>query len=94
MHPRCRVMDLCSKFATEIESLHAMMFSNRKNRCLVANTVNMMSADSLQRVFKEFHCVLKGYVQVAGGPNRYPLCGPLYDLGLDACLYRGKLNWN
>jgi hypothetical protein len=60
----------------------------------VANAVNTMNADALQRVFQEFNCVLKDYVQVAGGPNCYPLCGPLYDLGLDACLYRGKLNWN
>jgi hypothetical protein len=25
--------------------------------------------------------------QGAGGPNHYPLCRPVYMLGLDACLY-------
>jgi hypothetical protein len=58
--------------------------------CL-ANAVNMMNADALQRVFQEFNCVLKDYVQVAGGPNHYPLCGPLYDLGLDACTGASKI---
>jgi hypothetical protein len=30
--------------------------------------------------------VLEEYVQGAGGPNYYPLCGPLFALGLDSCL--------
>ncbi len=34
--------------------------------------------------------VFKGYVQGAGGLNHYPLCA----LGLEAFLYRDKLNWN
>jgi hypothetical protein len=29
-----------------------------------------------------------------GGVNHYPQCRPLYALGLDACLYRGKLKRN
>jgi hypothetical protein len=35
--------------------------------------------------------VFNGYVHCAQGPID-PLCRPLYTLGLDACLYRGKLN--
>jgi hypothetical protein len=30
--------------------------------------------------------VLEAYVQGAGGPNYYPLSGPLFALGLDSCL--------
>jgi hypothetical protein len=36
----------------------------------------------------------KGYVQVAGGPNHYPLYRPLCLLGIDACIYRDILKWN
>jgi hypothetical protein len=36
-------------------------------------------------------CVVKGYVQGAAGCNHYPLYRPLYALGLDACMYGGKL---
>jgi hypothetical protein len=39
-------------------------------------------------------CAVKGYVQGAAGCNHYPLYRPLYALGLDACMYRGKLIWN
>jgi hypothetical protein len=38
--------------------------------------------------------VHKGYVRSAGSPNLYPLCRPLYALGLDACLSRDKLKQN
>jgi len=27
-------------------------------------------------------------------PHHYPLCMPVYPLGLDACFYRDKLKWN
>jgi len=36
--------------------------------------------------------VLKAYVQEAWSPNPYHICRPVYALGLDACLYRGKVN--
>jgi hypothetical protein len=36
-------------------------------------------------------CVLKLYVQGVGGPNHYLIFEPLNVLGLDSCLYRGKV---
>jgi hypothetical protein len=38
--------------------------------------------------------VLEEYVQGAGGPNYYPLCGLLFALGLDSCLLPDKLKQN
>jgi hypothetical protein len=34
--------------------------------------------------------MLKGYVQGAEDPNQYPLCRPLYALGLDALLAQSQ----
>jgi hypothetical protein len=34
--------------------------------------------------------MLKGYVQGAEDPNHYPLCRPLYALGLDALLAQSQ----
>ncbi len=33
-------------------------------------------------------------VQGPEAPSHYPICRPIYALGLDACLYRDKLKLN
>ncbi len=40
-------------------------------------------------------CVFNNaYVYGAQCPDHYHVCWPIYDLGLDACLYRNKLKWH
>jgi hypothetical protein len=39
-------------------------------------------------------CVFNAYVYGAHCPDHYHVCWPIYDLGLDACLYRDKLKWH
>lgn len=60
-------------------------------------TFKGLCEEGLMAVFSAMwkgHCIeLELYFEGAGGSNHYPLCRPVYTLGLDACLYRGR-SWS
>ncbi len=60
-------------------------------------TFRGLSEEGLMAVFSPMwkgHCIeLELYFEGAGGSNHYPLCRPVYTLGLDACLYWGR-SWS